>query len=373
MMPVPTVDLLERLINSDSLVDTGRTARKPMLPWLDELLQKTAVISAKGGRIASDEFSSVQNNFSLLTLLIKGTSEARIECIEQIRHAIREDAADQALQPWVNLARLDRIEGDMAASGKKLSAMLRLAVHGRVLVGGLDIGSDSDKRFAANVFASESFHLILRNLGELPRHFKRLERLFGRRAHPLFAEQQIVAGTLLGDMVMVGSGLSSRAWFTDARTRLAGMYYRAVWASQQGNHDLTDRFVNELLRLPAAATSVAPDHVMVRILFRGALLSSGRDDIEHTTMLLHRTKDCAARLSDAEYTARAGVELERLGEATEWQDAAADSGYRSFRGLPTFADGRCDHDIAQRHELLRERIHALRCKPLARANGGVYV
>lgn len=309
MTPVSTADLLERLINSDSLVDTGRTARKPVLPWLDELLQKTEVISAKGGRSASDEFSSVQNNFSLLTLLIKGVSEARTECIEQIRHAIREDATDQTLQPWVNLARLDRIQGDIAASRKKLSAMQRLALHGHVILGGLDIGTDGDKRFAANVFASESFHLVLRNLNKVPCHFKRLERLFGRKAHPLFAEQQIIAGTLLGDMILVNSGLSSRAWFTDARTRLAGMYYRAVWASQQGNQNLTDRFVNELLRLPAAADSAAPDHVVVRLLFRGALLSSGYGDIEHAKILFQRTKEYAARLSDAEYTARAGAEL----------------------------------------------------------------
>lgn len=365
--------ILEKLINSDSLINTGRTARKPIISWLDELLQKIEAISTKGGRIASDEFSSVQNNFSLLTLLIKGASEARIECAEQIRHAIREDALDQTLQPWVNLARLDRIEGDIAASEKKLSAMLRLALHGRVVLGRLDIGSDSDKRFAANVFASESFHLALHNMSKLPRHFKRLDHLFGCRPHPLFAEQQIIAGTLLGNMVMVDAGLTSRAWFADSRTRLAGMYYRAVWALQHGNHDLTDRFVHELLRLPPATTSMTPDHVMVRILFRGALLSSARGDAERAILLLRYAKDYAACIFDAEYSARVGAELERLGEATAWKDMAAKSGYRSFRGLPPFADGRYDNDVAQQQELLRERIHALRCRPLARSDGEVIV
>lgn len=359
MTLVSIIDL-RRLITADSLVDTGRTPRKPMLPWLDALIQKADAISMKDGRIASGEFSSVQNNFSLLTLLTSGTVAARRECIEQIRHAIREHAMDEVVQPWVNLARLDRIDGDVAASAKKLSAVRRLATHGRVTLGGVSIESEGDRRFAASVFAGEHFHLTSSGLDDLTCHFKHIEHLFGRKEHPLFAEQQIIAGTRCGNMEMVNAGLSNRAWFTDARTRLAGMYYRAVWAAQQGACQPAEKLAFELLRLPSSNADTAPDHVMVRILFRGALLRLACGDASCATTLFERTSEYAACLPDAEYAARVGSELERLGSLTAWREAATDSGYRFFRDVPDFPNDRRVDEIAQRLEHLRDRIHRLR-------------
>ncbi|MDQ0008255.1 hypothetical protein J2T07_000414 [Luteibacter jiangsuensis] len=366
-----TIDL-RRLITADSLVDTGRTPRKPILPWLDGLIEKAAAIAKRGGKIASSEFSAVQNNFSLLTLLTSGTTAARRECIDQIRHAIAERAMDEVVQPWVNLARLDRIDGDVKGSAKKLAALRRLAIHGRVTLDGVSIGSESDRHFAASVFAGEYFHLSISSTDELTRHFRRIERLFGRKEHPLFAEQQIIAGTHHRDMGMVNAGLSNRAWFTDARTRLAGMYYRAVWAAQQGAFQPSEKLAIELLRLPVPIANAVPDHVMVRILFRAALLRLACGDTACATELFQRTEEYAECLADAEYAARAGAELERLGGLTTWREAAATSGYRIFRDVPPFFDGRWDSEIAWRLEQLRDRVHGLRHLSSCSVDGVAY-
>lgn len=366
-----TIDL-RRLITADSLVDTGRTPRRPILPWLEGLIQKADAIAARGGQIASNEFSAVQNNFSLLTLLMSGTIAARCECVEQIRHAIAERAMDEVMQPWVNLARLDRIDGDVKGSAKKLAAVRRLAIHGRVAFGGVSIGSESDRRFAASVFAGEHFYLALFSTDELTIHFRSIERLFGRKEHPLFAEQQIIAGVRHADDGMVNAGLSNHAWFTDARTRLAGMYYRAAWAAQHGASQPSERLASELLRLPAPIANAAADHVMVRILFRAALLKLACEDTACATELFQRTKEYAECLADAEYEARAGAELERLNGPTTWREAAAASGYRFFHGVPPFFDGRWDSEIARRLRQLRDRIHNLRRAASYPVNGVAY-
>ncbi|WP_036110275.1 MULTISPECIES: hypothetical protein [Luteibacter] len=354
-------DMFRELITTDSLVDTGRTARKPVAAWLDELIYKTEQLPRNRTR-SLGEFSSIQNNFSLITMLIDGTEAARNECAAQIEHAVQEGFPGEAMQPWVNLARLDRIDGKARAAARKLSAVRRLAECGRVTLAGTRFGSDgADRRFAASVYASENFYAALAQSDALATHFRRVERQLGRKEHPLLAEQQVVAGTLTGDFDMVNAGLSNRAWFMDARTRLAGMFYRAAWSWRQGVPEPVDRLAVELLRQssPKAAERML-DHVVLRLVYRGGLLALQRGDRERGVALLERTRHYATRLSDAEYVARAGARLETLGEASAWKVAAARSGYRSFRGVPSFAEGRQDQGIATRIDKLKELVHTIR-------------
>lgn len=337
------VNPFEPLITNDSLIDTGRVSRRPVLTWLDNLLARTRAIDAVHLEASMTELSPIQNNYSLLTMILLGVEAARDQCLAQISFAQRLNRLDEAVQPWINLARIDRLSGNVRGAQKLLAPVGRLARHARASVGTVrHAASDSERRFVASVYAIEAFHCAVGSPSKLRQYFRWNAHLLGGEIHPLVAEQAVIGGTLVGDEELLQRGLASRAWFTDMRTRLVGMYYRAAYAFLSGDNRLVRRFALELIRqVPLASSFQLSDHAIQRLLHRGGVLAATAKCREAAYQLFLRSYRYAELIDDVEYRVRSLCCLAKLmgGEPTpvdSWRSLAEHSGYRRFSAVPHF-------------------------------------
>lgn len=322
-------------ILADSLVEEGRIAKKPILPWILDLLGSFAM---SGDGESADQLAVVQNNLGLILLQRGQAAAAHASCRRQILWARNLGRVDLAVQPLINLIRLERVTGNKAGAVQKLDLLERLAAGSEECVDDISlfIANREDREFAAAVTVIERFNLAMADDAAAVRvHFESpAYRIAATGGGSIFAEQLLRAGLGYKLPDVFESGLAALSGQASSYNSLVELYYRATWDRwfcsspdrarklAAGVKLLSDRVVSSALSL---------DHRFLRLTFSVARLAA-LDEAETVPSLLKNCVALANRLDDVHYRLLACY---RLGwTERRIADAMSDAGYDALKGLP---------------------------------------
>lgn len=362
---------LTTLITTDYLVDRGRTPRKSVLAWLDDLRARVDAIIEHDITYKNNEIALIQNNFALLAMYIRGVEDARRQCGEQILFALRTRYFVGAIQPWINLIRLDRVENKLIDARKKLVLVSRLAQRGKIHFAGTIFEAEAnERRFAAVAYMSETFLLAVKKLSQNTAFHEYLgsrPRFLNMQDNPLIAEQYIIGGTIFGDDVLIQRGLMSRGWLNDIHTRFVGMYYHAVYSWGHGDESIIGRFTSNLNDyINIINIHGIMDHSTLRLIHRSALFAGCSGHAQIAKKLFHEAFLYASKLNDVEYQVRTLYSLERLGlklpvAKLTWRTLASNTGYYRFKSIPPFnISADTIDEVLQKYIQLAEKLAYIR-------------
>lgn len=335
------------IITTDSLIDGGRTAKKALRPWISQLICRTEGLLDPTEKIKSfpEELSSIQNNFALITLFMLGVAAAREECLAQITWAQSFTGDGEVLQPYINLARLDRISGDLRGSKNKLQKLLEISEcgHGHIENNPF-IASEKQRHFLMNACRAELFLSMIKNHSALLTFLS--ESTKSEDIDATEAERLVIGGNLIKSPTHVWQGLKSKSWFKTSHVRYCGMFYRASVSISDDKNNVVKRFLQEVSSYLENPHQSIIDHCSLRFIHRSALLAERTNNYEYAITLLDRTISLATTLKDVEYLIRAKYTLAKLtGAKSDWGDIAAVSGFRRLKGIPEFTCSQVEQKI----------------------------
>jgi tetratricopeptide (TPR) repeat protein len=141
------------VIKNKMIHPEDRIVRRPLSGWASELasmLREIAAVRHKQKYAA--KIAEIYNNSALIFLSLGDIKSARELCYSQIQlfitssHVLKlVDHVKFVIQPWINLSRIDRLEGDLPAAIKKLE-LLNLHDKAEVVLGNSRVLSDSLKK-----------------------------------------------------------------------------------------------------------------------------------------------------------------------------------------------------------------------------------
>ncbi|HSU17021.1 hypothetical protein [Longimicrobium sp.] len=164
------------------LLPQDRIAREPLGRWAERLSQRLARVRAemRAPRALAHAVGAIGNNAALIAAHAGASAAARGLCERQMAWQLRlarrsRDRAitAHAVQPWVNLARLQAQQRDCAGALERLAALRRQAGQDALVIGCARVrrddwevmapGHDAFASFMENVFVLDSLKALLLN------------------------------------------------------------------------------------------------------------------------------------------------------------------------------------------------------------------
>ncbi|NTG91104.1 hypothetical protein G6L29_30030 [Agrobacterium rhizogenes] len=216
---------------SECLVDTKRTPKYALASWLDMLIGM-----AHGSGSDQDYdlvISGIKNNLALILFYCEDARAAKNCCIDQVYWAFEIGRADLMVQPIVNLIRLNRLVGDVAAASLLLADIERSFLGGHICFEDLrkPMTDVRIRKFLSVAYTTERFKLVLpegeANCREL---LSDTQYAYIAGLNPLFlAEQNIRAGLIYECADLYQSGLNVMKTYDNPYVRILAHYYGACW------------------------------------------------------------------------------------------------------------------------------------------------
>ena len=268
MMPhaVPRISL-------DTLLEAARVNRPPLGRWAASLVQKLAHIDASQRNWL--DIAGVMNNASLIEVFRGRPQEAWELCELQLRWAERvvqehgPVGAELMLQPWINQARLLRIQGEGARARQRFAFLPDVLTGRTIRIGTLTFDATTfrallDERnlwgFLRSVYVVDSTktYLLAGDSAAAVSFLREAAGMIGGASFALFDEMELISLVKLGRHREAMEVTERSTWQVDGYTKMVRVTYRIALLSALGSQEAARGLAEQLAERVLAGRFEAP-------------------------------------------------------------------------------------------------------------------
>lgn len=252
------------LIPTDTLGEGGRVNRPPLRNWAAMLLER--LVPPGPGLVDWQQIEGCMNNAGLIEVYRGDFRSAEEVCKLQLRWAGRlaekhgvAQVGEFALQPWINLGRLRRMEGDHEAALSHFALAVDVLAGKPIYLGTLTVDAEAWQAnehsgtwidVLKNVYIVDSVKTYLgaKNLSGAEAFLRRARALIGDEQNLLLDEMELIVLARLDRPGDTAAVLGRDIWSGGSFSKLLRATYRAgLYAAAGGNLEQPRHLVKELV------------------------------------------------------------------------------------------------------------------------------
>jgi hypothetical protein len=273
------------LIACDTLLETERTTRPPLRLWARDSLDALRATAARG----SASWSGIASSMNVAALIevyrgdragAKALCETQLRWIDNLAKSHGMTAVGElALQPWINLGRLQRIEGDFRGSLARFTLFIDQAAERDMHLGPIWIDAGMFRqiaerepvvrRFLENVYVVDSCktYFAAKDYEGLLAFTRRCRSIGASGTLPYLEEAEAIALAWLGRHGDALEMTEREVWRKSPYLDVVSRSYRAAILALSGEREPAVRIASKLTaRISPAMLEKLQDHRVLRYL-----------------------------------------------------------------------------------------------------------
>jgi hypothetical protein len=272
----------------DTLLAVERVNRLPLRDWAADLVQKVASIDASQRNWL--EIASAMNNASLIEVFRGRPRDAWGLCELQLRWAERvaqehgSVGVELMLQPWINQARLLRIQGEIPRARERFAFLPNVLTGRAVRIGTLTFDATTFRAFvdernlwdflqSVYVVDSTKSYLLAGDSAAAVSFLREAAAMMDSVPVALFDEMELICLLQLGRYREAMAVTERSSWQADGYTKMVRVTYRIALLSALGSREAARGLAEQLAERVLAGKFATPkDQRVLRYLHHfGAL------------------------------------------------------------------------------------------------------